>query len=225
MNETAPSLLSGRIATVLLSSLGIDVIELLAIVFRFIQRVFPIAAQPGIYEVLEREIRLELKDPHGKEAIFHKRQRVRFLQDNIIAYEDKAWGDGKIFEDYKCSPGVPVDSYRDGYRWRILISLRKTENRGDVEEFNIQRTIKNGFRQKREDLQSDIDHRTHKMSLSVVFPPQRLPKHAWLIEQKRNRTTELGRENFHILPDGREQVTWTTDKPKLHEAYILRWEW
>jgi hypothetical protein len=48
---------------------------------------------------------------------------------------------------------------------------------------------------------------------------------AFLIEQKANRTTQLPHEFFHTLPDGRKQVTWTTDKPKLLEAYILRWEW
>jgi hypothetical protein len=76
-----------------LSLLGIDVLELLAALFRLVQRIIPIEAQPGIYEVLERDIRLELRDTKGKEAIFFKRQRVRFLQDNIIAWEDKAWGD------------------------------------------------------------------------------------------------------------------------------------
>jgi hypothetical protein len=209
----------------LLSLLGIDLIEVLAVFFRLMQRIIPLQAQPGIYEVLERDIKLELRDIEGREAVFFKRQRVRFLQDNIIAYEDKAWGDGDIFTDYKCSPGVIVDRYREGHRYRILISLRKTENRGDIEEFHIQRTIKNGFRQKTEDLQTEIDHRTSKMSLSVVFPRRRPPKQMTLIEQKANRSTVLDHQHLHTLPDGRQEVVWSTDKPRLFEAYILRWEW
>ena len=55
----------------------------------------------GMYEVLEYESTLELKDGKGKKAYFHKREKVRFLQDNIIAYQDQAWGDGKILQNYR----------------------------------------------------------------------------------------------------------------------------
>ena len=46
----------------------------------------------GMYEVLEYESTLELKDRKGKQALFRKREKVRYLQDNIIAYQDQAWG-------------------------------------------------------------------------------------------------------------------------------------
>ena len=52
----------------------------------------------GLYEVLEYESTLELLDASGKCARFSKRQRVRYLQNNIIAYQDQAWGDGEIFD-------------------------------------------------------------------------------------------------------------------------------
>jgi len=31
---------------------------------------------------------------------------VRYLQDNVIAYRDQAWGDGEILVDYRCTPGI-----------------------------------------------------------------------------------------------------------------------
>jgi hypothetical protein len=95
--------------------------------------------------VLEHRVTLELKDTKGKKAIYRKYQRIKFTQDNVIAYQDNAWGAGNIFADYKCSPGVAVDRYKEGHRYRILISLRETKNRGDGEVINIQRTIKDGF--------------------------------------------------------------------------------
>ena len=50
----------------------------------------------GPYEVLEYESTLEFLDPEGTHATFTKRERVRYLQDNIIAYQDQAWGDGEV---------------------------------------------------------------------------------------------------------------------------------
>jgi hypothetical protein len=164
-------------------------------------------------------------DVKGKRAIYHKRQRVRFLQDNVIAYQDKAWGDGNFLADYKCSPGVPVDRYREGHRWHILISLRETKNKGDVAAFHIERTIEDGFTQEQENFQFEIDHVTRRLSLGVVFPPGRLPGEVVLVEQNATRSTELGPQHKQVLPDGRLQVVWQTDKPRRYETYILRWKW
>jgi chemotaxis regulatin CheY-phosphate phosphatase CheZ len=52
-----------------------------------------------MYEVLECEATLELEDPEGKRATFKKREKVRYLQDNVIACQDQAWGDGDILKD------------------------------------------------------------------------------------------------------------------------------
>ena len=183
------------------------------------------APSPGTYEVLEHIVTLELKDAKGKKAIYRKHQRVRFTQDNVIAYQDKAWGAGEIFADYKCSPGVAVDRYKEGHRYRVLISLRETKNKGDEETIHIERTVLNGFTRSRENIQTDIDHRMHKLSISVIFPKRRLPKMVNLIEQNTTRTTPLDHRHFDTLPDGRCQVTWKTDKPRLFEAYIILWEW
>ena len=202
-----------------------DVLNALSALFRLAKRTLSTKRHEGMYEVQEHEVQLELKDTSGKQAIYTKHQRVRFLQDNIIAYQDQAWGDGDIFADYKCSPGVAVDRYRDGYRWRILISLRQTKNFGDVEDFHIERTITDGFIGDVQQFQTQIDHQTKKLTLRLVFPQKRLPKAVLLIELNATRTKALGPEHRSILPDGREQVTWETDKPRLFEAYILRWTW
>lgn len=179
----------------------------------------------GIFEVLDYSATLELLDTKGKTAVYHKRQRVRFLQDNIIAYQDKAWGDGDIFHHYRVSPGVAVDRYREGYRYRVLISLRETKYKGDVEEFLIERTIRNGFTQSVEDFQTDVDYKFHYLEMAVIFPIGRFPRKLWLIEKNATRTTALGAEYLRVLPDGRQKVSWSKQKPRLFEAYILRWEW
>ncbi len=216
---------ANTILRILVPLLNSEAISLLCTVWRLGKRIITARSHEGMYEVLELDARLELKDTKGERAVVYKREKVRFLQDNIIAYQDKAWGDGEIFADYKCSPGVAVDRYRDGYRYRILISLRETKKRGDVEEFHIERTIQGGFTESTELFQIDVDHIMHNVSMSIVFPEKRPPKHVLLVEQNTTRTTPLGPENRVTLPDGREQVTWKTDKPRLFEAYILRWQW
>ena len=47
-------------------------------------------ADEGMYEVLEHDVVLELKDSKGKRAFVRKRQKVRYRQNNIIAYQDQA---------------------------------------------------------------------------------------------------------------------------------------
>lgn len=202
-----------------------DFVDALVIAWRLGRRVLAAKTQGGMYEVLAFESRLELLDAKGRRARYQKRQRVRFLQDNIIAYQDLAWGDGDIFADYKCSPGIAVDRYQEGHRHHVLISLRETKNRGDVQEFHIERTIRDGFTGEVESFQTEVNHETHKLAVSVVFPKQRHPKRVTLTEQNTTRVTELGPKHRLVLPDGRQQMTWHTARPRLFEAYILRWEW
>ena len=121
-----------------------------------------------MYEILDYDSVLELRDPRGEVGVFKRRQKVNFLQDNIIAYQDYAWGDGNILADYKCSPGVPLDQYQDGFRYNILISLRETKNRGDVVDFNIERTVTGGFTKPNEWRQVMLEHRTRRLRIAVT---------------------------------------------------------
>jgi hypothetical protein len=179
----------------------------------------------GLYEVLEYESTLELLDSSGKLARYSKRQQVRYLQNNIIAYQDQAWGDGEILVNYRCSPGVPVDRYKLGHKTLILISLREIKQLGDMDEFNIQWEMKNGFRQAQESWETEISHTTRKAKIQVIFPQDRPPTRAIFIEASRQLGKIALNENRRQLPDGRWQVTWEIHRPRLSERYILKWSW
>ena len=56
-------------------------------------------AGSDLYEILDYESTLELCDTKGATARFQKRQRVKFLQNNIIAFEDYVWGDGDVLAE------------------------------------------------------------------------------------------------------------------------------
>jgi len=118
-----------KLITILLRLLRLEVLE---DVWKTMRRVMQGRSYKGMYEVLKYESTLELKDRGGKRATFKKREKVRYLQDNVIAYQDQAWGDGEILVNYRCTPGTPVDRYRSGYKTYILISRREVKNRGLV---------------------------------------------------------------------------------------------
>lgn len=208
-----------------LSYLSVDWVNVLLDVYWWLREIIKRERHEGMYEILDYDSTLELVDAKGKTAVFKRRQKVKFLQDNVIAFQDLAWGDGEIFADYKCSPGVEVDRYQEGDRWNVLISLRETKSSGDIEDFYIERTVKYGFTQDEECRQVELRHRTKRLRLAVIFPKKRRCQRAVLLERNRNRTTVLGQKHFTDLPDGRQMLTWETTKPRRFEIYTLKWKW
>lgn len=179
----------------------------------------------GLFEVLDYETRLELLDPQGHTARLTKHERVKFLQDYVLAFQDYAWGQGNVLADYTCTPGFEADRYREGERWNILISLRETKYRGDVQDFYIERKLTNTFTQAEEWWQIEMQHRTRRAKLEVLFPKKRHCREAWVLERNRNRATHLDAPNFTDLADGRQLLSWETIEPRRFETYTVKWRW
>lgn len=218
----APPQLSRLVAVVTaLSQLGPPVTTILNYVQAWHRRL----TQSGMYEVTDYEAKLELADATGKLATVKKRQQVRYLQDNIIAYQDQAWGDGQIALNYQTSVGTAVDRYRLDETTIILISLRGTRRRGDEDEFRIMWNAKNGYTKTIEPFGIEISHPTQVLTLRVIFPKDRPPQSAEIIEVRRRRTGRLDIGRRKRLADGRWQLSWQTRQPRLFERYLLQWEW
>ncbi|HEY5522195.1 MAG TPA: hypothetical protein VIK21_03315 [Desulfuromonadaceae bacterium] len=183
------------------------------------------ATYHGMYEILDYRSTLDLWDPTGEKATISRRQAIRFLQDNVVAIHDHAWGDGKLFDKYHCQPGVPVDYYQDGSKHNVLISLRETKNRGDVTEFLVERTIAGGLLEKTEWLETEVDHLTARLCLSIIFPKARPCLRATLTSKNANKTVVLDGRAFKTLESGRQELNLTISRPKLHETYTVKWDW
>jgi hypothetical protein len=179
----------------------------------------------GMYEILEYDARLEIRDSRGEEVSLVRHEAIRFLQDNVVAIHDHAWGDGDVFAEYHCQPGIPVDFYQDGSKHNVLISLRETKNRGDVIDLWIERVIRGGLKEKEEWLETEIDHRMKRLKLSIIFPRDRRCQRAILTRRSTNETIVLEERYFSTLSDGRQQLTWETRHPKLHDIYTIKWRW
>src|SRR5688572_810969 len=157
----------GRVVLTLLSSPWFErLVELAKVARRLIRGM----AEEGIYEVLDYRSTLELRDTKGARARVTKYEKVRYLQNSILAYQDQAWGDGEILINYQCSPGVPVDRYRPGKKTYILISLREVKNRGDVDEFNMAWGMGRSFLRRSEQWEAHVGHRMKRLRLQVIFP-------------------------------------------------------
>jgi hypothetical protein len=178
-----------------------------------------------MYEVLNYETTLEILDEKGKDAILTKTEEVRFLQNNVIAFQDQAWGRGKILIDYKCNPGKPVDFYQFAHKTYIVISLRSVMQKGDVTKFEINWKTRNGFKKSSGFWSTDINHFTKRMKVNVIFPAERPPSSMSTVETNRQKMKEFQKDALVRLPDKRWQISWVKQNPRLYEHYVLKWEW
>lgn len=225
MSENSEGTITAKLPKGITLTVGLPWFEILGEIWNQGSKLFRGQANEGMYEVLEYESTLELVDEEGRKARFKKREKVKYLQDNIIAYQDQAWGDGKILIGYKCKPGKPVDHYTPGNKTFILISLQEVKQKGDIDEFNFQWGMKNCFTRPKEQWETEIRHKTKNLRINILFPKDRKPKKFSVEEGIRQRTQNVDKKTITKLPNGRWLVSWVNSKPKLYERYILKWEW
>ena len=176
------------------------------------------------YEYLEWDAVWEIKDPEGKKAEYIRNNTVRFLQPNVHTITDRIWGDGDTMKEYRCSLGVPADTFDYGSSKKVVISLRENKKRGSVERFSISRTILNGFTKSEEWIEEEPIYSAKKYTLRVIFPPERPCKRATLTRRGPYITQELGEKAFRILEDGRQELRVAL-KNVRGDRIMLRWWW
>lgn len=205
--------------------LGLPWPEIAGEAWKYTRKVLQGYAQEGMYEVISLDTTLELKNQVGSRARFKKRKHIRYLQNNTIAFQDYAWGDGKILLNYRSSIGKAVDQYRLGYKTYLLLSLRDVKNRDEEDVYEISWDMRDGFLEETCFWETDISQRTQHLSMSVIFPKSRLPQKASVLEVNHRKTHPIKRDEFEVLPDGRVRVSWEREKPRLFEHYLLKWTW
>jgi hypothetical protein len=199
--------------------------EILGNVWRLGRKILRGLASEGVYEVLDYECTIELQNKEGTKAHVHKREKIKYLQDYITSFQDQAWGNGDFLINYKCSPGIPVDEYQLGHNTYKLISLRETRNKGDIDEFNIEWDMKNGFLKPSGFWGTAINQKTKRIKIVIIFPIDRPPLRFSIFEKNLKRNYPLSKDVQKKLPDGRQSVVWEKDSPRLYEDYVISWEW
>ena len=108
----------------------------------------------------------------GHKATVETVQRMRFRQNHVTALTEYAWGQGDLYAEYRCSPGVPADYYEERSRHVVLISLRG-KSAGDTMTLRTHRLVMEGFTRNKEYWESDVYHRIQKLDLRIIFPLER----------------------------------------------------
>ena len=129
-----------------------------------------------------------------------------------------------LFADYACSPGVAVDCYQDGYKWKFSSRCARASSAGMSLNFSGEEDRRRLY-QCAEWFQTELNCRARHLRLSIIFPRNRLCQQATLVERNRNRTTELGPSCFSWLADGR-QIPCLGNRPPgdqraLHDQVAL----
>jgi hypothetical protein len=178
-----------------------------------------------VYEVLDFQSTLEIMDSRGMVGKFQKSEKVRFLQNNVIALQDQVWGVNKYIYGYKSSPGIPVDFYQSGNKTLVLISLRDVKSKGDETGLRMEWYLKGDPIGKIGTWETYINQFTHRMNLSIVFPAERTPKKVWIIESNKKKSREIEGDCYSKLPSGEWKITWEKNNPQMYETYSVNWEW
>ena len=118
-----------------------------------------------------------------------------------------------------------MDFYEDGSRHNVLISLRETKDRGDILELWIERVVRDALLKRQEWFETEIDHLSRKLRMSIIFPKSRPCRRATVTPRSTGKTTLLAQSHFALLPDGRQKLTWETKRPKLHDLCTIKWTW
>lgn len=175
------------------------------------------------YEVLSYEATLELLDAEGREAVYVRKQRLRFIQDGVTDIDDYGWGNGIAFASHYAYPGRFTDRRIVGSRLRSTVELSRPYDAGEELTFSVERLIKNGFTSTSEWwLEAELYHRVQRVALRIVLPAARLVKTATLVQPGIPRSGALP---VHGLPDGRQCISYKDSEPAQGERYTLMWDW
>jgi len=175
------------------------------------------------YEVPSYEATLELLDPDGVDAVYVRKQRLRFLEDGVSTIEDYGWGNGIAFASHYAYPGRFVDRRLVGSALRSTVALSRPYDAGEELVFSVERLVKNGFASRSEWwLEAELYHRVGRISLTVILPAGRPVKSAKLVQPGLSVEKQI---LPRLQPDGRQLLKYDARRPAMTPRYVLLWDW
>jgi membrane protein implicated in regulation of membrane protease activity len=177
------------------------------------------------YSVLLHETTWDIDQPDGSLVYATRLKKIRIDQNNVFALYDFASGDGEISAEY--SPGTRRSKFLGhGGRDYDLIDLGRIYNRGERLDFEVKRTVRDGFKAEREVVAVDTLDATERMVLRILWPagcpPTALrlgrgtPSHEWRSEdviEKLDTSAERAKYEVEI------------DNPARGGSTTIEWEW
>jgi hypothetical protein len=172
------------------------------------------------YEVLDYNATLILHDGKGNRATLRRTQTIRFLQDQVSALLDHAWGDGVLVTGYRHSAGAISDSFKDQGVRHMVVDLKHPRSRGELLTFSVEREVREAFLSPDGWVETTIDHPVRHLRRRVIFPKERRAQWA---------TLQAGASYVFVpivtLDDGRTCVEFEVSAPQSDLAYRMRFSW
>ncbi len=162
-------------------------------------------------------------------ACVTKNNRVRFIQNNVLAIPDYIWGDGSTSSDYSCDPGEKVAEHREGAKNCVVIALDRMYKRDDELDIRIIRTVRGAFLESEEWVEVKPVAGTPALSFTLLWPAGRPPRGTTLTleNERRNRrkVTTLTDDDLEWHEGGRRKFARHFANPSADEVIRIDWKW
>lgn len=174
------------------------------------------------YENLSLKLTLRLVDSIGRRAIVTREQRVRFLTSEAGVIQSPIWGQGELTRRYAVQGARKLGARHAGGTEVLLLGLDREPGRHSQASINATRTILNGFLGHDEHFEVVVQRPTRRLSVRVVYPKARRPKHALVTSTPREVEKRLA---VRLDQKGRPWIGWSITNPTVRTLYSLRWSW
>lgn len=170
------------------------------------------------YESLGYVARLEFRDAHGLDAVFHCYQRLRVLAPELFCVAHRIWGDGDQLAGLASPPIASMQQIGPSDRSTVVSTLRRPARAGDEIEIHSIRHIHHAFKDNREWWEYAPFTPTERARVSIRFPIARTPEAISV-------SASPGARSPAVQRPATKDVSFTLNSPTVGSLYRIEWSW
>jgi hypothetical protein len=203
---------------------------------RSVEAALSVATSAKPWRVLNANMTWELLASDGSKAIARADKDIRFEQDEVFSlYEWQSRPVGTVTRHecqgraagsaafrplpiiYDALPGPGGRTYR-------VISLEGVWRRGQRMTYRSERELQDFFKEPRENVSVRVDVPTDHISLTVIWPRDRKPRHIE-VERSGRAADIIDIKQLKRAGQGRSKHVVTVAAPTLNEQITISWDW
>ncbi len=168
------------------------------------------------YETIKFTGRLNFLDSDRTVAVFSRRQRVRFLEDDVGVLFDRIWGEGVLVGSY-LAPGLKMmEPIRTPSGYALPLGLPRLFRKGETFEIVSHRRIVGAFSEKSGYWDTSMSKPTELIQITVVTPPGMTINNPEILAPPRGDMD---------LTRNANSLKFRVTRPAISGPYRLRWAW
>jgi hypothetical protein len=168
------------------------------------------------YETIKFSGRLKFLDETRSVAIFTRRQRVRFLEDDVSVLFDRIWGNGLLLGRYSAPTVRLMEPIKTAKGYVLPLGLPKRFRKGEVFDLVTHRRIVSAFTDDYGYWETLMSKPTELIQISVVTAVPAAFDKAEIVAPPRG--------DFD-LAQGANSLKMRVTRPALNGPYRLAWAW